>query len=72
MKNLVSEGILTKNIVVTGNTVIDALVEIKNKLNSDSTLNKACIKQFSFLNTTNTMKKYKIILVTGHRREKFW
>lgn len=63
--NLINEKIAEKNIIVTGNTVIDALFfgieKLKMGYNS-STINN--IKEI-----TNTQKK--IILVTSHRRENF-
>ncbi|MDN3587284.1 UDP-N-acetylglucosamine 2-epimerase (non-hydrolyzing) [Pedobacter aquatilis] len=60
--NLVNESI--ENIVVTGNTVIDALMWANNKLEKYS---NAEIEQLKAI--LNTGKK--IILVTGHRRENF-
>lgn len=64
--NLVSEGVDKSKIFVTGNTVIDALFSIKNKVleNGDS---KASLDQsFDFIDNSK-----KLILVTGHRRESF-
>lgn len=64
--NLVSEGVDESKIFVTGNTVIDALFSIKNKVleNGDS---KASLDQsFDFIDNSK-----KLILVTGHRRESF-
>lgn len=60
-QNLLREGISEKNIEVTGNTVIDALLETAN---SDSSLTK------EILNTISLDGK-KVILVTAHRRESF-
>jgi UDP-N-acetylglucosamine 2-epimerase (non-hydrolysing) len=59
-ENLLSEGINQAAIHVTGNTVIDALLETVDKLKSSSNI------QFPFLS-----KDKKLILVTGHRRENF-
>lgn len=64
--NLMREGIDEKLISVTGNTVIDALVEIRNKLESDDQL---VLKIKNSLPDLNLGKK--VILVTGHRRENF-
>ncbi len=64
-QNLLKEGVKEEQIIVTGNTVIDALfegVELVNKLDSNESLNQ--IK-----NIVNGQKQ--IILVTGHRRENF-
>jgi len=61
--NLLSEGTKNDSIVVTGNTVIDALlesVEVVNKIKDNSTIN-------SLMKILNPEKK--LILVTGHRRE---
>lgn len=65
-KNLRREGISAKRIWVTGNTVIDALLLIKNKLETNNQLQQACAAQFPFLQADK-----KIILATGHRRESF-
>ena len=64
--NLLKEGCPSDRIFVTGNTVIDALLMIKSKIESDSVVNQSMSKQFSFLDA-----KKKLILVTGHRRESF-
>lgn len=65
-KNLLNEGISSQDLVVTGNTVIDALLMIKNRLDSDIKLTKSLALQFPQLQADK-----KLILVTGHRRESF-
>ncbi|MCE2572798.1 UDP-N-acetylglucosamine 2-epimerase (non-hydrolyzing) [Motilimonas eburnea] len=65
-KNLLDEGVDPQSIVVTGNTVIDALLTVKNKLNQDAELTAKLSQQFPQLDETK-----KLILVTGHRRESF-
>ncbi|MCD6046813.1 MAG: UDP-N-acetylglucosamine 2-epimerase [Gammaproteobacteria bacterium] len=65
-KNLRHEGIAEKNIFITGNTVIDALLLTVEKINNSKSLQDQFNNQFAFLNT-----KKKLILVTGHRRENF-
>lgn len=65
-KNLLLENINQDKIFVTGNTVIDALFFILNKINSNISLQKELERKFSFLDFTK-----KIILITGHRRENF-
>lgn len=65
-QNLQHEGVSNNHIVVTGNTVIDALQEVVKKLNSDPYLQQQLADQFSFLNNDR-----RIVLVTGHRRESF-
>ena len=60
------ENIQDEKIIVTGNTVIDALHWVVEKLESSKGESKKYIKQFSFLD-----KNRRLILVTGHRRESF-
>jgi UDP-N-acetylglucosamine 2-epimerase (non-hydrolysing) len=64
--NLIKENHPEDSILVTGNTVIDALMMVKNKIESDKNLSKYLSEQFPFLDDTK-----KLILVTGHRRESF-
>lgn len=64
--NLVKENIDTKNIVITGNTVIDALLTVKEKVETDQDIIAQFEKDFCFLDRSK-----KLILVTGHRRENF-
>ncbi|AKH89566.1 non-hydrolyzing UDP-N-acetylglucosamine 2-epimerase [Edwardsiella tarda] len=65
-KNLLEEKHPIDNIIVTGNTVIDALLMVKEKIDRDNELKLKLSTQFSYLD-----KNKKIILVTGHRRESF-
>jgi UDP-N-acetylglucosamine 2-epimerase (non-hydrolysing) len=51
---------------VTGNTVIDALFDVINRLESDRALNSGLEKRFDFIDDSK-----RLILVTGHRRENF-
>ncbi|MGK0545742.1 non-hydrolyzing UDP-N-acetylglucosamine 2-epimerase [Halomonas cupida] len=64
--NLLKEGVSPSKIHVTGNTVVDALVNVVDKIESSSELKASFNEQFSFLNPSS-----KTILVTGHRRESF-
>jgi UDP-N-acetylglucosamine 2-epimerase (non-hydrolysing) len=64
--NLLAEGVSEKNIYVTGNTVIDALLQVVNRLTNDVQLRAEFDKQFEFIGATK-----RLILVTGHRRENF-
>lgn len=43
-QNLLNEGVIEKNIYVTGNTVIDALHWVLNKINNDKNINKEITK----------------------------
>ena len=63
--NLLKEGVLAKDILVTGNTVIDALLWVKKRYLGDKSFNQRMLHAFPFLRG----KDY--ILVTGHRRESF-
>ncbi len=63
-QNLINENVDDKNILVTGNTVIDALKYSINKVNSNSYKDE----EIEALKKTIDISK-KIILVTGHRRE---
>lgn len=65
-ENLLNEGISKDEITVTGNTVIDALFWVREKLNKDSTLTNELSSRFDYLDPNK-----KLILVTGHRRESF-
>ncbi len=65
-QNLLVENYAESAIHVTGNTVIDALLMIKHKINDDSTLNDKLLAEFPMLDENK-----KLILVTGHRRESF-
>lgn len=64
--NLVKENTDTSTIVITGNTVIDALLTVKEKVETDQHIIGQFEQQFNFLDNTK-----KLILVTGHRRENF-
>ncbi len=65
-QNLLREGIDTRRILVTGNTGIDALRIVRERLLKDADLRGACEGKFGFLDPSK-----KLILVTGHRRENF-
>jgi UDP-N-acetylglucosamine 2-epimerase (non-hydrolysing) len=64
--NLLREGVDPKAIHVTGNTVIDALLEVTARLRKDPRLEKQLAGKFPYLDPRRRM-----ILVTGHRRENF-
>ncbi|WP_445327191.1 non-hydrolyzing UDP-N-acetylglucosamine 2-epimerase [Yoonia sp. GPGPB17] len=64
--NLLKENIDPQSIIVTGNTVIDALISVRDRIDRDADLRSALDTQFSYLDTSK-----KLILVTGHRRESF-
>jgi len=64
--NLLREGIPANEIWVTGNTVIDALLEVSDRLRRDEALHQQMESRFDFLN-----RNQRLLLVTGHRRENF-
>ena len=68
-ENLVAEGIAKENIFVTGNTVVDALFMILERLKKDKLKLQNPSSQFAFLNSQLTTNNSKLILVTAHRRE---
>lgn len=64
--NLIAEGVDTKQIFVTGNTVIDALLSATAMLKDNAVQRKTHRDFFKFLDPNR-----RLILVTGHRRENF-
>ncbi|WP_298774411.1 non-hydrolyzing UDP-N-acetylglucosamine 2-epimerase [uncultured Shewanella sp.] len=64
LKNLILENITPDSIFVTGNSVIDALVDINQHIDNNPAVQNQLAEQFPFLQTDK-----KLILVTGHRRE---
>jgi UDP-N-acetylglucosamine 2-epimerase (non-hydrolysing) len=64
--NLLKENVDADSIYVTGNTVIDALLQVRDKINTDITLQQILFQKFKFLDPAK-----RLILVTGHRRENF-
>ena len=64
--NLLSEGVPAEHIHVTGNTVIDALLAVIEKIRSNADLEQSLAGRFPFLDPSK-----RLILVTGHRRENF-
>lgn len=65
-ENLLREGVADNVIVVTGNTVIDALLGVVNRIKNDEVLYRKAAAPSEFLDPSR-----KLILVTGHRRESF-
>jgi UDP-N-acetylglucosamine 2-epimerase (non-hydrolysing) len=64
--NLLREDIKLSQIFVTGNTVIDSLLNISSRIEGNVDLQAELEARFSFLDS-----RRKLILVTGHRRENF-
>lgn len=67
--NLLSENIAPDKIIVTGNTVIDALLLMLNKLQINVTFREQVKK--SILEKGFDPEASEFVLVTGHRRENF-
>ncbi|PXF63044.1 non-hydrolyzing UDP-N-acetylglucosamine 2-epimerase [Kangiella spongicola] len=65
-ENLAKENFPQEHIYITGNTVIDALLMVKEQIEGDATLRQDLAMQFPMLDESK-----KLILVTGHRRESF-
>ena len=64
--NLMREGVDEGSIHVTGNTVIDALLLVRQRLESDPALQQKLAAGFPFLR-----EGARLVLITGHRRENF-
>ncbi|MEI7368109.1 UDP-N-acetylglucosamine 2-epimerase (non-hydrolyzing) [Pectobacterium sp. 1950-15] len=65
-QNLLREHLSERHIFVTGNTVIDALFWVRDRILGDATLRRSLDEKYAFLDDNK-----KLILVTGHRRESF-
>ena len=80
-QNLLKENVDDKNIVITGNTVIDALFWVVNKIKEDDNLAttlqkniKNCgydVNRIPRKDARMCVSARKLILITGHRRENF-
>lgn len=64
--NLLGEGIAAPSVHVTGNTVIDALLAVVDKIQQRPELEAELAARFPFLDPSR-----RLVLVTGHRRENF-
>ena len=65
-ENLLREGVDPQRVYITGNTVIDALLEIEKRIKTNVALQNQLASHFPFLDPSK-----KLLLVTGHRRENF-
>ncbi len=72
-ENLLKEGVKEETITVTGNTVIDALYLVMNKIKQDESLSGQLQEQLkkAGYNTARLHNGKKLVLITGHRRENF-
>ena len=72
-KNLLAEGVKEEQITVTGNTVIDALYMVVDKIKQDKALDtelEIVLRQAGY-EVNRLVKGKKLVLITGHRRENF-
>jgi UDP-N-acetylglucosamine 2-epimerase (non-hydrolysing) len=65
-QNLLRESLRDDHIFVTGNTVIDALLWVRDRIMHNPELRSSLDQRYPFLDANK-----KLILVTGHRRESF-
>lgn len=65
-RNLLNEGVPSSAIHISGNTVIDALLQIRKKIINSPRLVQQLDQDFNFLDPHK-----RVVLVTGHRRENF-
>ncbi len=65
-QNLLRESLRDDHIFVTGNTVIDALLWVRDRIMHNQELRESLDQRYPFLDASK-----KLILVTGHRRESF-
>ena len=72
-QNLLEEKVNENSITVTGNSVIDALYWVVNKINDDKSLNEELTNKLKVAGyDINRLKDgKKLVLITGHRRENF-
>ncbi len=64
--NLLHEGVADQAIHVTGNTVIDALLDVVDRVRNEAALKSRFEAKFDFIDPDK-----RLVLVTGHRRENF-
>lgn len=72
-KNLLNEGVEPAHIHVTGNTVIDALYWVVDRIKSDGALSQTLSEELlhSGYDVNRLSQGKKLVLITGHRRENF-
>ena len=72
-QNLLKENVYEKNIEVTGNTVIDALHWVVNRIadNNDLSLSLQCDLVQKGYDINRLLRGQQMVLITGHRRENF-
>lgn len=70
-ENLLRENVAESSITVTGNTIIDALLYMREQIHADSLINKNLIAEITAAgyNPRRLTGDRRLILITGHRRE---
>lgn len=69
--DLLAEGVDEKSILVTGNTVIDALHWVTDKISSSDNLREMIHARLTAAGLTVDLSDKRYVLITGHRRENF-
>lgn len=72
-RNLIKENVNPDTILVTGNTVIDALHQVVRKIKTDTALDAELegVLRTSGYDVNRLANGKKLVLITGHRRENF-
>ena len=65
-QNLLREGVDPATVFVTGNTVIDALFQVRSTIDRDALLRERLAANFPWLD-----RNRRLVVITGHRRENF-
>lgn len=71
--NLLKENVCEKSIAVTGNTVIDALHQVVNRIKESDTMSRELAAELlkAGYDTSRLDSVRRLVLITGHRRENF-
>lgn len=71
--NLLREGVADSSVVITGNTVIDALYWVVEKIKTDDKLGSELTRELADAgyDLSRLSQDRRLILITGHRRENF-
>lgn len=72
-QNLLAEGVSDEHVLVTGNTVIDALQQVVKRVKGDAALQQQVAKDLlkAGYEVTRLDQGRRLVLITGHRRENF-
>ncbi|RUO62650.1 non-hydrolyzing UDP-N-acetylglucosamine 2-epimerase [Pseudidiomarina insulisalsae] len=70
-RDLLAEQVNDASILVTGNTVIDALQWVTSKIESSTELREAILAKLASAGLSVDLSDKRYVLITGHRRENF-